>query len=155
MCNIFTMLTQIAWITIKTFNERWILSYMWVLMTWTRSYHQNIAESMVSLAMNLNIELIDVSISSIILKTWGEVNVNFKALCSEKNIYLIDKTKKIKSHNINKGTLRCRINQGNAYWFFDFFPTPPPLLTEFIRIPPHPQFSNFQGMMKCKIFFCI
>ena len=41
----------------------------------------------------------------------------------------------------NQATLRCPINEGDAYQFFNSFPTP----TELFRTDP---FINFQGMMK-------
>ena len=74
---------------------------------------KSIAESMVNLAMSLKTELNVVSISSIILRTdkpnlnekESEVNVHVKELYEEKNIYLIDNKKKIKSYHLIKVNL--------------------------------------------------
>ena len=74
---------------------------------------KSIAESIVDLAMSLKTESNDVSVSNIILRTDNsllnqkgcEVNSHLKNLCEERNLYLIDNTKKFRSHHLNKGKL--------------------------------------------------
>ena len=63
------------------------------------------AESIVDLAMSLKTKSNDVSVSNIILRTDNsllkqkrcEVNWHLKDLCEERNLYLIDNTKKFRS----------------------------------------------------------
>ena len=63
--------------------------------------------------MSLKTELNDVSISFNIFRTdnshvnekESKLNAQLKELCEEKHIYLIDNTKKIKSHHLSKGKL--------------------------------------------------
>ena len=74
---------------------------------------KSIAESIVDLAMSLKTESNDVSVSNIILRTDNsllnqkgcEVDSHLKVLCEERNLYLIDNTKKFRSHHLNKGKL--------------------------------------------------
>ena len=68
------------------------------------------AELIVDLAMFLKTESSDVSISNIVLRTENpllndivsEVNLQLKALCEKRNLYLIDNTKSFRSHHLNK-----------------------------------------------------
>ena len=70
-----------------------------------------IAESIVDLAVSLKTESNDVSVSNIILRTDNsllnqkgcEVNSYLKDLCEERNLYLIDNTKRFRSRHLNKG----------------------------------------------------
>ena len=72
-----------------------------------------IAESIVDLAMSLKTESNNVSVSNIILRTDNsllnqkgcEANSHLKDLCEERNLYLIDNTKKFRPHHLNKGKL--------------------------------------------------
>ena len=72
-----------------------------------------ITESIVDLAMSLKTESNDVSVSNIVLRTENpllnqngrEINLHLKDLCEERNLYLIDKTEKFKSHHLNKSKL--------------------------------------------------
>ena len=65
---------------------------------------------------SLKTESNDVSVSNIMLRTDNsllnkkrcEVNLHLKDLCEERNLYLIDKTKKFKSDHLNKGKLHLR-----------------------------------------------
>ena len=74
---------------------------------------KSIVESIVDLAMSLKTESNDVSVSNIVLRTdnsllnqkGSEVNSHLKHLCEERNLYLIDNTKKFRSHHLNKGKL--------------------------------------------------
>ena len=74
---------------------------------------KSIAESIVDLAMSLKTESNDVTVSNITLRTDNsllnqkgcEVNSHLKDLCEERNLYLIDNTKKFRSHHLNKGKL--------------------------------------------------
>ena len=72
-----------------------------------------IAKSIIDLALTLKSESHDVSVSNIIVrndsdtlnkKGW-EVNSILTELCKEKNIYLIENTKKIKPQHLKKGKL--------------------------------------------------
>ena len=71
------------------------------------------AELIVDLAMFLKTESSHVSVSNIVLRTENpllndivsEVNLHLKDLCEERNLYLIDNTKSIRSHHLNKGKL--------------------------------------------------
>ena len=64
----------------------------------------------VDLAMFLKTESSDVSVFNIVLRTESpllndivsEVNLQLKALCEKRNLYLIDNTKSIRSHHLNK-----------------------------------------------------
>ena len=76
-----------------------------------------IAKSIIDLALTLKSEPQDVSVSNIIvpndsdtLKKKGcEVNAILTDFCKEKNIYLIDNTKKIKPQHLNKGKLHLNL----------------------------------------------
>ena len=67
---------------------------------------KSIEESIGDLAMSLKTESDDVSVSNIILRTdnslinqnVSEVNSHFKNLCEKRNLYLMDNTKKFRSH---------------------------------------------------------
>ena len=71
------------------------------------------ANEIINLACKLKTESHDVSVSTIILRGDNkklnekgcEVNSHLKELCKEKNIYLIDNSKKIKLQHLNKGKL--------------------------------------------------
>ena len=77
-----------------------------------------IAESIVHLACRLKNEKHDVAISIITLRNdnkklsqkGNEVNTHLLKLCEEKNIYLIDNSKKIKVQHLNKGKLHLNKN---------------------------------------------
>ena len=72
-----------------------------------------IAESIINLACPLENEIHDLSDSTIILRTDDkklnekgmEVNLHLKELSKEKNIFLIDNSRKIKAQHLNKGKL--------------------------------------------------
>ena len=72
-----------------------------------------IAKSIINLARRLKNEIHDVSVSTIILRTDDkklnekgmEVNLHLKELSKEKNIFLIDNSRKIKAQHLNKGKL--------------------------------------------------
>ena len=72
-----------------------------------------IAESILKLVCRLKNEIHDVSVSTIILRTDDkklnekgmEVNLHLKELSKEKNIFLIDNSRKIKAQHLNKGKL--------------------------------------------------
>ena len=72
-----------------------------------------IAESIINLACRLKNEIHDVSASTIILRTDDKklnekgmkINVYLKELSKEKNIFLIDNSRKIKAQHLNKGKL--------------------------------------------------
>ena len=74
---------------------------------------KSVAESITDLAMSLKTESNDASVSNILLitdnsflsKTECEVNSHFKDPYEERNLYLIDNTKKLRSHHLNKGKL--------------------------------------------------
>ena len=76
-------------------------------------FSMKIVESILSLACRLKNEIHDVCISTIILRADDknlnekgmEVNLYSKELSKEKNIYLLDKSMKIKSQHLNKGKL--------------------------------------------------
>ena len=86
-----------------------------------------IAKSIIDLALTLKSESQDVSVSNIIvpndidtLKKKGcEVNAIFTDFCKEKNIYLIDNTKKIKPQHLNQGKLH--LNQKASHLSSDIF----------------------------------
>ena len=77
-----------------------------------KSPHE-IAESVINLACQIKNEKHDVSVSTNILRTDDkilnekgiEVNSYFKELCKKKNIFQVDKSKKIKAQLLNKGKL--------------------------------------------------
>ena len=70
-----------------------------------------IAESITNLTCRCKNEIHDVSVSTIILRTDDkklnekgmEVNLHLKELSKEKNILLIDNSRKIKAQHLNKG----------------------------------------------------
>ena len=72
-----------------------------------------ISESKINLACRLKKEIHGVSVSTIILGTDDkkskekgmEVNLHLKELSKEKNIFLIDNSRKIKAQHLNKGKL--------------------------------------------------
>ena len=72
-----------------------------------------IAESIINLACQLRSEIHDVSVSTTVLTTDDkkldqkgiEVNLHLKELSKEKNIFLIDNSRKIKAQHLNKGKL--------------------------------------------------
>ena len=67
-----------------------------------------IAKSIVELAMSLETDSNDASVSNIVLRTnqkESKVNSHLKDLCEERNLYLINNTKKFRSHHLNKGKL--------------------------------------------------
>ena len=86
-----------------------------------------IAKSIIDLALTLKSESHDVSVSSIIIcndsdtlnKKGCEVNAVLMEMCKEKNIYLIDNSKKIKPQHINKGKLH--LNQKGSRLLSDIF----------------------------------
>ena len=86
-----------------------------------------IAKSIIDLALTLKSESHDVSVSNIIVRNDNdtlnkkryEVNVVLMELCKEKNIYLIDNSKKIKSQHLNKGKLH--LNQKGSRLLSDIF----------------------------------
>ena len=74
---------------------------------------ESIANTTIDLGTSLKNDQHDVSISNIILRT-KNTNLNEKGclvnsilaeMCKEKNIYLIDHSRKIKSHQLNRGKL--------------------------------------------------
>ena len=83
---------------------------------------QDIAISIVNLVCSMKGKNCAVSISNIILRTDNkkfskkgqEVNTHLKDMCKEKNIYLIDKTNKIKAQYLNKGKLYLN-KRGSKY----------------------------------------
>ena len=86
-----------------------------------------IAKSILDLALTLKSESHDVSVCSIIVlndsdilnKKVCKVNAVLMELCKEKNIYLIDNSKKIKPQHINKGKLH--LNQKGSRLLSDMF----------------------------------
>ena len=70
---------------------------------------KSVAESIVDLAMFLKTESNDVRVSNVVLRTdnsllnhkRSEVNLHLKHLCEERNLFLIDNTKKFRSHHLN------------------------------------------------------
>ena len=80
-----------------------------------------IAKEIVDLATSLKNNQRDVSVSNIILRTDNsklnvkrcEVNQILSKLCHEKNIYLIDHSKKIKPNHLNKSKLYLNKNGSN------------------------------------------
>ena len=86
-----------------------------------------IAKSIMDLALTLKNESRDVSVSNIIVcndsdilnKKGCEVNAVLMELCEEKNIYLIDNSKKIKPQHLNKGKLH--LNQKESRLLSDIF----------------------------------
>ena len=88
---------------------------------------QLIAKSIIDLALTLKSESHDVSVSDIIVRNDSdtlkkkecEVNAVLMELCKEKNIYLIDNSKKIKPQHLNKGKLH--LNQKRSRLLSDIF----------------------------------
>ena len=86
-----------------------------------------IKKSITDLPLTLKIETHDVSISNIIVrndsdtlnKKGCEVNAVLMEMCREKNIYLIDNSKKVKPQHINKGKLH--LNQKGSRLLSDMF----------------------------------
>ena len=86
-----------------------------------------IAKSIIDLALTLKNESHDVSVSNIIVrndsdtlnKKGCEVNAVLMEMCREKNIYLIDNSKKVKPQHINKGKLH--LNQKGYRLLSDMF----------------------------------
>ena len=80
-----------------------------------------IAKEIVDLATSLKNNQHDVSVSNIILRTDNsklnakrcEVNRILSQLCQERNMYLIDHSKKIKPNHLNKGKLHLNKNGSN------------------------------------------
>ena len=80
-----------------------------------------IAKEIVDLATSLKNNQHDVSVSNIILRTDNsklnakrcEVNRILSQLCQERNMYLIDNSKKIKPNHLNKGKLHLNKNGSN------------------------------------------
>ena len=78
---------------------------------------KSIAELIVDLATSLKTETNNASVSSILLRTDNsllnqkgyEVNSHLKDLCEERNLYLIDNTKKFRSYRLNKGKLHLNM----------------------------------------------
>ena len=85
------------------------------------------AKSIIDLALTFKRESHDVSVSNIIVrndsdtpnKKGCEVNAILIELCKEKNIYLIDSSKKIKPQHLNKGKLH--LNQKGSHLLSDIF----------------------------------
>ena len=85
------------------------------------------AKSIIDLALTFKSESHDVSVSNIIVrndsdtpnKKGCEVNAILIELCKEKNIYLIDSSKKIKPQHLNKGKLH--LNQKGSHLLSDIF----------------------------------
>ena len=86
-----------------------------------------IAKYIIDLALTLKSESHDVSVSNIIErndsdtlnKKGCEVNAILMELCKEKNIYLIDNSKKIKPQHLNNGKLH--LNQKGSRLLSDIF----------------------------------
>ena len=86
-----------------------------------------IAKSIIDLALTLKNESHDVSLSNIIVrndsdilnKKGCQVNAVLMEMCREKNIYLIDNSKKVKPQHINKGKLH--LNQKGSHLLSDIF----------------------------------
>ena len=76
----------------------------------------------VNLAKTLKSGSHDVSVSNIIVSTEDtklnekecEVNFHLKAMCKEKNLYLIDHSKKIKQSHLNRGKLHLNQKQSKV-----------------------------------------
>ena len=86
-----------------------------------------IAKSIMDLALSLKSESHDTSVSNIIVrndsdtlnkKGW-EMNAILTELCKEKNIYLIENTKKIKPQHLKKGKLH--LNQKGSRFLSHIF----------------------------------
>ena len=86
-----------------------------------------IAKSIIDLALTLKNESHDISVSNIIVrndsdtlnKKGFEVNAVLMEMCREKNIHLIDNSKKVKPQYINKGKLH--LNQKGSRLLSDMF----------------------------------
>ena len=76
---------------------------------YSEKFSMEITGSIINLACRLKNEIHDVSVSTIILRTDGkklnekgmEVNLHLKELSKEKNIFLIDNSRKIKAQHLN------------------------------------------------------
>ena len=79
----------------------------------SEKYSMKIAESIINLTCKFKNEIHDVSVSTIILRNDDkklnekglEVNLHLNELSKEKNISLIDSSRKIKAQHLNKGKL--------------------------------------------------
>ena len=88
---------------------------------------KSIAESIIDLPMSLKTESNDVSVSNIIFRTDNpilkqkgcDINSHLKDLCGERKLYLIDKTKKFRSHHLNKDKLN--LNRKESKLLNDMF----------------------------------
>ena len=86
-----------------------------------------IAKSIIDLALTLKNESHDVSVSNIIVrndsdtlnKKGCEANAVLMEMCKEKNIYLIDNSKKVKPQHINKG--KSHLNQKGSRLLSNMF----------------------------------
>ena len=86
-----------------------------------------IAKSIIDLALTLKSESHDVSVSNIIVRNYSatlnkkgcEVNAVLMEFCKEKNIHLIDNSKKIKLQHLNKGKLH--LSQKGSHLLSDIF----------------------------------
>ena len=86
-----------------------------------------IAKPIIDLALTLKNESHDVSVSNTIVrndidtlnKKGCEVNAVLMEMCRERNIYLIDNSKKVKPQHINKGKLN--LNQKGSRLLSDMF----------------------------------
>ena len=100
---------------------------MSVQMTFAIRSPELIAKSIIDLALTLENESHDVSISNIIVridsdtlnKKGCDVNTVLIEMCREKNIYLIHNSKKVKPQHINKGKLH--LNQKRSRLLSDMF----------------------------------
>ena len=86
-----------------------------------------IAKSIIDLALTLKSDSHDVSVSNIIRndsdtlnKKGCDVNAILMELCKEKNIYVIDNSKKTKPQHLNKGKLQ-HLNQKGSRLLSDIF----------------------------------
>ena len=89
---------------------------------------QLIAKSIIDLTLTLNSESHDVSVFNIIVRNDSdtqnkiicEVNAVLMEICKDKNVYLIDNSKKIKSQHINKSHLHLN-QKGSRLLNYIFF----------------------------------
>ena len=75
---------------------------------------QDIATSIVNLVFSVNGKDFDTSMSNIVLRPNNKVNTHLKDMYKEKNIYMIDNTKKIKLQHINKGRRHLNKRSSNV-----------------------------------------
>ena len=75
---------------------------------------QDISTSIVNLVFSVNGKDFDTSMSNIILRPNNKVNTYLKDMYKEKNIYMIDNTKKIKLQHINKGRRHLNKRSSNV-----------------------------------------